>query len=148
MRRFEDWPTRLHGFIAENSDRLFQYGYWDCCLFACGAIEAMTGEDIALPFRGKYSTRRGAFDIAQQYCGERSIETLAAKVASENGMPETTPNLARRGDLVLIERPFGHSAGIVALNGSQIFITGELSRNGGSGLGFVPISRAVRAWRV
>ena len=108
----------------------------------------MTGCDIAAPFRGRYATRREAFEIAREYCGEPSIEALAVKVTRDNGMPEVWPKRAQRGDLVMIQRPFGHSMGIVALNGRQIIVTGQLDRTEQVGLGPIPIERALRAWRV
>jgi hypothetical protein len=148
VTRLPDWQTRLDRFILDNRDRLFQYGSWDCCLFACGAIESMTGIDIAVPFRGRYSTRRGAFELAREHCGQPTIEALAAHVARDNGMPEVNPGAASRGDLVMVQRTLGQSMGVVALNGRQIIVVGQLSRNNEVGLGPISMWRAVRAWRV
>ena len=47
MTRKPDWQALLDAFLAEHQFDSFQYGRWDCCLFVCDAIQAMTGVDPA-----------------------------------------------------------------------------------------------------
>ena len=57
VTRKPDWQALLDAFLAEHQFDSFQYGRWDCCLFVCDAILAMTGVDPAAAYRGTYSSR-------------------------------------------------------------------------------------------
>jgi len=59
MARLADWEARLRNLVAEAADRSFMLGTWDCALFAGAVVEAVTGFDIAAPYRGKYTTETG-----------------------------------------------------------------------------------------
>lgn len=52
--RYPDWPIRLNKYIASIRDKEWEMGTWDCCTFAAGAVEAMTGVDHMPEFRGTY----------------------------------------------------------------------------------------------
>lgn len=140
IRRLEDWPTRLERYVLAQQKAKFRYGQLDCCLFVAGAIEAMTGVDIA-PFR-EYHSRRTASQLAVTYCGRKSVRAIVEKAFEEAGMPKIPPAFACRGDAVLIKRPSDSSLGIVDLNGRDILL---LAREG---FARQPISLAVQAWRV
>lgn len=141
MRR-KDWAARLELYLEANAKRKFQYGVWDCCLFACGAIESMTDRDPAEWFRGKYETAAGAVKLMRAAIGRGSVKAIVEQVATQFDMTEITTAHARRGDVALIRRARGWSVGIVALNGSQIVVAAE------KGLMRIPILRAARAWQV
>jgi len=140
--RFPDWTARLESFLAANRTRKFQYGSWDCCLFAADCILAITGIDIAEQFRGRYISRKEALRVVREITGRSSIEAAAEHCAEAHGMPEIEPLRAARGDMVLIPRPHDFSLGIVALNGMQILIVGKQA------IGPIQFDRACRAWRV
>jgi hypothetical protein len=74
---------------------------FDCGMFAAGAIEAMTGVDLAAEFRGQYAGSISAEKAMRRYCGG-GLEELAAKVAREGGLEEIDPRLAQRGDPVIV----------------------------------------------
>lgn len=140
--RLPNWHAHLDYFLVANRDRQFGYGQFDCCLFVCDAIQAITGTDPAAPFRDRYSSLKGARREMKEYCGSPSVANVVALVASRHGMPEIPPLCAGRGDIVLITRPPGFSLGLVALNGREIVVTAQ------SGLELISLSLAVRAWRV
>jgi hypothetical protein len=61
MTRFDDWPERLEKFLAQSKDKAsLEWGSFDCCLFSCDAVLAITGVDLAADFRGEYSSEMGA----------------------------------------------------------------------------------------
>ena len=141
LRRRPDWPTALQLFCTANSRRRFAWGEWDCCLFVADAIEAMTGVDIAAPFRGKYRTYREALKLIRMLCGDWPLECVAAKIAAEHGMAEIPVAQAQRGDMVLVNNGRRPVMGIVALNGRELIVVSDrLTR--------APMSAARRAWRV
>ncbi len=147
MKRFEDWPTRLDEFIESRRNQPFAWGSNDCCLFACDAVLAMTGEDLAADFRRKYSDARGAIQVLRDFLkgiGDDAplVEALAVRVARIREIKEIAPRFAQRGDVVLFEDAHGETLGLVSLSGDDILAPGE------SELVRIPISSALRAWRI
>lgn len=143
MIRVADWQTRLERFLAGHREHEFRYGSWDCALFVCDAIKLMTGVDPAAGFRGNYSSRTEALVAIRAYSGKRSLLALTERITSEMKMREVPALLAGRGDVVLIRRAKADvSLGLIALNGRSIL---TVSRGG---LCAVPLSLALRAWRV
>lgn len=140
LTRIERWASALDAFLRANRRRRFSYGSWDCCLFACDAILAMTGTDIGAAYRNAYRSRHGARCAIAEATGGVSVLDAAESVTAAFGMPSVAVPEARRGDLAVIPRPRGFSAGIVTGPGIAV-----LTRIGISEL---PIGRACRAWRV
>lgn len=134
MTRFPDWQERLSRFFALHRTRPFRYGDWDCCLFAADAIQQVTGVDIAAEFRGKYGSRREAYDLI------RSVRLVAERVAALHGMQQVPITYARRGDMALIPRARDYSLGIVSLTGKEIVVL--RSRK----LMTLPLSYGLVAW--
>jgi hypothetical protein len=119
------------------------YGSLDCALFTCDAIEQMTGRDIAAWFRGRYQTRREAFELVREYTGRASLLAIVERVTRDNQMPEVGPLFLQRGDVALIRRGVGgFSLGIVNLNGLNIATVRK------TGLAIAPMYLALRGWRV
>jgi hypothetical protein len=150
LRRREDWPRRLVEFLEAAHGRPFSWGTFDCCLFACDAVEAMTGVDPARPFRGRYRTRRGAYAALKRFTGSRhcrgGLKETAERIAGELGMPEVRPLMAQRGDVVLIESAPGErgdALGIVDMTGRHVSVVAP-----DSGYRRLPLAAAERAWRV
>ncbi|QSX32451.1 hypothetical protein JYB87_11805 [Shewanella avicenniae] len=106
-----NWPTHLNRYILENLNTPFKWGEFDCCLFAANAVKAMTGEDYAAAFRGKYSTKAGATKALSRY-GAGTIKDTITQLLGE---PQNTH--PARGDVCLIETVNGPTAGIF-LNGA------------------------------
>ncbi|HXJ41389.1 MAG TPA: hypothetical protein VNH18_19060 [Bryobacteraceae bacterium] len=142
LTRYPDWQSRLERFISAHRADTFAYGRWDCCLFVCSAIEAMTGTDIAARFRGKYTSRRGAMAAVREVTGRASVRSVAEDAAMQFEMPTIPVRQAKRGDMALIQRGGGPSLGLVSLNGRDVLVVGE------GGLVAVPISLALGAWGV
>jgi len=145
--RVKNWESRLESYLLENRKRPFKYGSWDCALFVCGAIEAMTGNDPAAWFRGRYTSRAEARELMREKTGTANFYHFFESMAAEFHMPEVAMTLAHRGDMVLVETGGACSLGIVGLDGQRIILAGE-TRAGVQGLGFVGLDRGVRAWRV
>lgn len=136
MTRLPDWQERLSRFFALHRTRPFRYGDWDCSLFAADAIQQMTGVDIAAEFRGKYGSRREAYDLI------RSVRLVAERVAALHGMQQILITYARRGDMALIPRARDYSLGIVSLTGKEIVVLRSRT------LMTLPLSYGLVAWHV
>lgn len=142
LTRLPNWPALLQSFLCDNQHRPFQYGSWDCCLFVCDAIQIMTGTDIAKDFRGRYFSRKEAFEAIREYAGTASVQAVSETVALDHQMPEIPILQAHRGDMALLIRGRDYSLGLIDLNGKEVIHTSP------KGLWRVPLSFAVRAWSV
>jgi hypothetical protein len=130
--RHPDWPERLADYVEASRSAPFEYGKMDCCHFAGGAVEAITGEN---PMRGfDYGNRLGAERLI------RAAGTLDALVNRVLGEPVHSSR-AGRGDVVVADLEEGATVGI-CLGEQCVFITDPV--------GIVFRSRQVirAAWRV
>lgn len=137
MKRVADWRIRFDAEI-DNIRRIpFAWGKHDCAV-SLGArmVKAITGEDIAAEYRGRYKTAAGALKLLRKH-GFDDLESLVASL-----FPEIPVSFARIGDVVVIpsDDEFGCSIGVV--NGERIFVLRE------DGLGTVDLLRAKRAFKV
>ena len=140
MRRVSDWPTRLDQYIAAARARPFDWGVNDCCLFACGAVAAMTGVDPGSWFRGRYRSAFAARLALRQFAGGGLAEAIE-RLAARHGKPEIAPLRASRGDLCLMGTLDG-------INGLGVCLGSRAAFMAPRGLVFAPMARVARAWRI
>lgn len=132
--RLSDWEARLSEYIASHVSSTFEWGETDCALFVAGAIEAITGEDPATEFRGRYTTEMGAARALIKY----GAGTLEATMDAKFGQIEVP--FAQRGDIVMHEGATG-----VVIGAEALFI----GRGGGQeGLVRIPRADWQKAWRI
>lgn len=142
MQRLPDWERRLHDFIAANRDRPFQWGEWDCALFATACAAAITGRDEAEAYRGTYHTRAGSARALRQLGRGTLLQTVDASFAPK------PVGMAVRGDLVWCGGSLGVCMGATALFVGEERLaekTGTVMREG---LIQIPRNEWVRAWAV
>lgn len=143
MKRYHDWETRLLSFLLSRRHTPFAWGGHDCSLFACDAVLAMTGVDIAADFRGRYTTKAGAYKVVKAFVPSAKLEDLAEARGQEAGMQcLVMPLAAKRGDIVLVETPTERALGIIGLDGRFAYCVAEV--------GYVkyPAQYWKYAWRV
>jgi len=133
MQRRKDWRAALSAFIAEQAITPFAYGRSDCALFAAGAVEAMCGRSPVAGLDLRYTTLRGGLRKLRA-AGFRSHVALA-----DARLPAIPVGQARPGDIVAVEGDGGLALGIAL--GEWIAVKTP------TGVGHLPISTAVRAWR-
>lgn len=110
LHRFTDWPQRLAHAIEARKRSPYEWGRNDCALFAADLIAAVTGQDFAAPFRGKYQDEAGAKAMLETH-GWRDLEAMVDEL-----LPRRRLELGerpRRGDAVLVDGRFGPFLGIV-----------------------------------
>lgn len=103
--RLSDWETRLAEYIASKRHEPFAYGKNDCCYFAFGAVEAVTGEDKMSEFRGKYRTLAGSLRALRDIGAGDLESTMDTK------FPTIPVGKAGRGDIVFFDGSIGVVAG-------------------------------------
>lgn len=86
---------QLSDYIKENSNTPFQWGVFDCSVFASKAIEIQTGMNLRKEFEGKYFSKRESLEI------QKSIDTIENIMDSH--FSRINPNFASRGDIYMLE---------------------------------------------
>jgi len=134
MPRHPDWPHRLAAAITVARITPFAWSRNDCPTFAFDTRRALTGEDAAALWRGRYGSYSGGLRLMRRL----GWPSLAAMGDALLGAPLATPLLAQRGDIVLSAdgRGFGVCTGAQAVGMAP------------SGLVTLPLTTCTRAWRV
>lgn len=124
----------LNGYIRSVHSARFEYGRHDCALFAAGWVKLKTGRDLTCG--ASYRSLRGGIEILQSLGFSDHVEATATF------LPEVPLLTARLGDIAAI--PGRRRIPILGI------VTGEriavLTRPKGGG--FIPLTEAVRAFRV
>lgn len=107
MKKQHNWQTKLATYITQNQERPFEWGDFDCCLFAADCVQAMTGEDPAADFRGRYKTKLGAAKALKRI-GAGDLESTLDKI-----LGEPIKEHAQKGDICLVETEEGPAAGVI-----------------------------------
>jgi hypothetical protein len=141
LTRVPDWETKLAQYVHANLRTPFAWGEFDCCLFACNCVQAVTGTDLAADFRGRYATLADAYRLIKDYAGG-GVAELADKKALEYQLPEVPLNFASPGDVVLVNQITGDALGIVDTGGVDVLASGV------SAIVRVPRSGWKKAWRI
>lgn len=131
------WQQALDALIAARARTAFAWGTHDCCMFAADAVLVQTGSDPAAGLRGGYETAEQAFALVEAHGGLESLVCAALGAAID-------PVLAVVGDVVLLPSD-GDASSVPALG---VCIGGHARAAAPRGLVSVPMSSAVRAWRV
>lgn len=113
--RVRDWQARFASFIAARRGMPFAWGANDCCLFAAGAVDALTGEDPARELRG-YTTALEAARLIEACGGLAQIATDALGASVD-------PSFAAVGDVVLMDNAGRQLLGVC--NGGTVLAPGE-----------------------
>lgn len=120
------WERRLNEYLLECRGRPFEYGQFDCLLFVCGAVEAMTGENPAAHLIGRYTSQDEAEALEGMTLYQWLIRTFGSPIP---------PAYARRGDIAWVNDCCAVVVGTDAIG----FDDGEMC--------LVPMIRAKRAFR-
>ena len=144
LKRRDDWPGRLLALIAERRATPFAWGRHDCALFACDAVEAMTGVDPAKGLRGKYRSALGARRALKEHAGA-GLTATARKIAKVHGCPEVPVLMAQRGDLAIVETEAPGGKRVLSLG---VVMGEDVTVPGVNAMAAVPVSDARRAWRI
>lgn len=137
MKRLDDWRGRLAAEMDRQRRDPFVWGDHDCAIgFACGIVFALTGEDLAAPYRGRYRTATGALRLLKDV----GAESLGDFVAQH--FEEIHPSQARVGDLGVVPSDGPISEAICMFDASGVVVMTE------QGHGRLPRDAAFRAFRV
>lgn len=133
--RLPDWRMNLMQFLGDAARLPLAFGQHDCAIFAADAVRAMTGADIAAPFRGRYASLTDGLRLLRRQ-GFADHVSLARAHLQPIAVAEAMP-----GDLAVFRADPVPALGVV--QGAAVYVLG---REGG--LGLMPLTDAVEAFRV
>lgn len=91
-----EWIARLNALKEARSVTPFEFGDFDCALWAAEGRAIRTGDDLGAPYRGTYKTAKGALRQLKRLDGVSSPVELADKRLGAR----LNVALARFGDVV------------------------------------------------
>lgn len=109
--RVSNWEEALSHYLQDRREMPFEYGVNDCCMFAAGAVEAITGQNPMSDFIGKYKSLASSVRAIKD-AGYESIEQII-----DERFEEIPVGFASTGDLAF----FDGSVGVV-LGGRAAFV--------------------------
>ena len=96
----------LHAYAQEQIGKPFEYGVNDCGLFAAGALDLLTGGNLATKLKGQWSSEKEAYQYAIDY---GSI----GQHWQDEGCEQVKKEFIQTGDFPVIEhKPYHFSAGV------------------------------------
>ena len=136
MKRLADWKPRLIAYLAAKAPLVIEPGVHDCALFPAGAVEAMTGVDLAAPYRGRYTTFAGGRRVLRRDGYADHMALIAAH------LPEAHVSTALTGDIAILPTEDGPAVGVVG-DGGVAYV---LAPSGG--LALCPMAPVQRLFKV
>lgn len=136
--RLPDWQDRLDRLVRISRHREFEWGAFDCSVFAADDVVALTGFDPFLPWRRRYADIAGA--AAAIEAAAPDLESFARRHLAWLGVPEQRPLQAADGDIGCWRGPRSAVLGVYL----QRFLAVPQAR----GLAFIPRAEAAAAWRI
>lgn len=92
-------------YMAESMNRQFEWGVFDCFLFAAGAVQAKTGADHMEGLRG-YRSETSAAILLQDRFGTLSLRDVFMELAGAVGAKEVAHiQQCTNGDIACVEWP-------------------------------------------
>lgn len=138
LKRLAGWTDRFHEAIEDIRRTPFSWSEHECAGgLAARVVEAITGHDFAVDYRGTYDSAASAYRVMRR-AGFADLGDMAAACLPEYGHPSE----AHIGDIGAIpnDGQFKHLLGV--FNGARILVLSP------EGLGSLDRSVATRAFRV
>ena len=138
LQRVDNWRAAFSAEVERMRRLPFEWGTQDCGVGLAGNLTlALTGVDVAAPWRGRYSTQAGALRVLRN----DGFENLGDLVASV--LPEYDhPSRAMIGDVGAIEADGGFGHALCVVDFERVFVLRP------DGFGTLDRSQMVRAFKV
>jgi len=131
MNRLPDWRARLLAYVRSLQGVQYDAKQFHCVHFMCGAVEAMTGDNLMAPY-----------DAPSQAASMRLLRAAGYRswvdVLSDRRVP---PAKARAGDVVAVRDHNGRKAAGICM-GADLHVLGP------AGLSTLPRAAAIEAFAI
>ena len=100
MKKLPNWDSLFFDFVEKNRKKQFEWGKWDCCLFADACIKEITGESL-IPKELKWKNKKTALEAIKSYGG--SLKKSIEKACKAKKVKSIHKNFCTTGDLVVFK---------------------------------------------
>lgn len=143
MKKVKNWVGNLQSVLDKSNGKPFDWGSFNCCMFAADCVEAQTGIDFLDGEREKVSDKKSVIKYLEREA-EGSLIQFMENITAKYNMKEIKPALAQRGDLAIVKDHTGRAAfAVIDLSGQSV-----TAIKPGIGASRVSLSAVERAWRV
>lgn len=98
MKKKPDWEIIFDAYLNRNLHRPFEWGKWDCVMFANEFVKQMTGESV-LPKQWSWKNKSEAMQSIIKYGkGEGLAAGIDNAVEKLTGIEVVEPNYITKGD--------------------------------------------------
>lgn len=94
----------IHSYMSECSTKRFEWGTFDCCLFAAGAIAVKTGLHPMREVTPYNDPTSAGISLRESY-GSNAVRDVFLKIAKEYEAKKVDISEAKDGDIVCIKFP-------------------------------------------
>jgi hypothetical protein len=137
MNRLIGWRTALYEAIDAHRPYPFEWGAHDCALLTADCIKAVTGLDLAAPFRGRYRTQTQSIE-ALRAAGYRDPAAILVK-----HFREIAPAHAIVGDAAMVPTSRRRQTAVAPVVGAEVVVFSP-----GGPMGLISLAEATRAFRI
>lgn len=137
MRRLPDWRVDFYQAIEAHRGFAFAWGHHDCAILTADCIKAVTGLDLAAPYRGRYDSQRSG---QEALAGQGRADPAA--ILAEH-FEEIAVGHAIVGDAAIIPLSRRRRFAVAPVAGAELVVFSP-----GGPLGLVPLTEASRAFRI
>lgn len=137
--KYPNYKEMLFDFLQTIKNSIdFEWGNYDCCLFAAKCLESFTDLEISHKFDGTYNDEESARKIIKKFGND--VSDIAQFFAKKYGFKEIDTSYARIGDLLCRQGLEGKMLGI-CLGKYGLFV-------GKKGLYSVITLTCLKAWEI
>ena len=98
MKKKPDWEIIFDAYLNRNLKRPFEWGKWDCVMFANEFVKQMTGESV-LPKQWKWNNEAEAMQSIIKYGKGKGLAAgVDYAVEKQTGICEVNPQYITKGD--------------------------------------------------
>ena len=98
MKKIPDWEISFDAYLNRNMHKPFEWGKWDCVMFMCGFIKAMTGKELK-PKNWTWSSEEEAMQCILKYGkGKGLTEGIQNAVDKTSGITQIEHQYITKGD--------------------------------------------------
>ena len=139
----------INDYMTRSMCRRFEWGTFDCCIYAAGAIEIATGEN-PMTRCPNYNDEVSASIVLSEYFNSNNVRDIFLKLTDAYDAHKVELHEAQNGDLVCIKWPdaFTKSGTLDQSVGMGVFYNNQVLACSANGLISVPSThRIIDIWR-
>ncbi len=152
MSKTPNFPSVLKNFMDAGSEKKYEWGSHDCCMWAGDWVLRCSGFDPCKVFRGQYDTFEGAIKALKKYLGDAGrgmppqelFHAVTIMLAWDHKLKPVRSRWLETGDLAVVRLPKNPVGGALGVCHYRFVYTPAHQ----GGLAAYDMAHVARAWRI